>query len=259
MVNSPNRGLKTPRPSEAYKPTSPNYHSFAGPPVTQNTKGNRNIKVLAIPEGQPLNASERVRLCGIRCPDEVCFAAGSWDVGQEVIVNFSIRNEWLMPVTIKYTLPRSRSVSLPYPRPINISPGLTEEIPVTFRPTTYEPLLDEIVVHVKTPAVADVPPAFVICIRAEVNTLSVSHRVPNSTVDFGLVPAGETTTKIIQLFNTGSRVAQIAWKTSEPFSVDSDCCPATIPIGGAAKYSLRISPERGQTIEGLVVATARAG
>ncbi|EER09179.1 hypothetical protein Pmar_PMAR028922, partial [Perkinsus marinus ATCC 50983] len=69
-------------------------------------------------------------------------------------------------------------------------------------------------------------------IRAEVNTLSITHKVPNATVDFGIVPAGET---------------------------NPDASPEMIPVGGSAEYILRIFPETGQTIDGLVVATATAG
>lgn len=97
---------------------------------------------------QTMDRDERARRFGIECigpsGDGIFFKAGTWRPRREYIQKLIIGNVSVSIKKLKYKLPPSRYFSMAYPDPINLSPGLTQEVDVVFRPVEYKPYDDTI-------------------------------------------------------------------------------------------------------------------
>ena len=149
---------------------------------------------------------ERARKFGIDCVDILDWKAGSWEPGGEYVQKLILKNVSTTTLKLKYQIPETKFFSMEFPQLITLSPGTFIPVDVVFRPIHYEPYDDVVIIH--SPA-GD----FAVRVRALVSTLRVA--VPDA-LDFGFVPTGETTSKMIQVRNVGQVSAKFSWRHGPP-------------------------------------------
>lgn len=116
---------------------------------------------------------------GMDCVDKVEWRG--WSPGGEYHKTFTIKNVTTRMVKFKYRLPQSKYFSMGFPEPIQLLPGMSCPIRVTFRPVKMEPYSD--VVQINTAEAA-----FHIKIIA---LTPVAKMEMPAQLDFGLAPVGE--------------------------------------------------------------------
>lgn len=123
-----------------------------------------------------MDRDERVKRFGIDCigpggSDGILFKAGTWRPGGEYIQKLLIRNVSTSVKKLKYKLPSTRYFSMAYPEPIVLSPGLSQEVDVIFRPVEYEPYDDTMYIKLLDGIDGN---GFTIPVRATIDNLSLS-------------------------------------------------------------------------------------
>ena len=100
-----------------------------------------------------LDPKERVRRYGLEClgpaGDGITFVAGTWRPGGEYIQKLVFRNVSTSVKKFKYKLPRTRFFFMAYPEVITLSPGMSQEVDVIFRPVEHDPYDDSILVKMQ--------------------------------------------------------------------------------------------------------------
>ena len=66
------------------------------------------------------------------------FAGGEWVPGGEYAQKLTVKNVTTKMKKLKYKLPQTRYFSLAFPETIELSPGMSQEIDVIFRPIKEE-------------------------------------------------------------------------------------------------------------------------
>ena len=134
---------------------------------------------------------------------------------------------------IKYKLPSTRYFSMAYPEIIILSPGMSQEVDVIFRPVEYEPYDDTVYFKMLDGSSG----GFHVPVKAFIDKLMVS--VPYG-VDLGYCPTHQTTSMTFRLENSGEVDAPFRWETPIPFVLEP--MQGVIPIGNYVDIKVSIYP-----------------
>jgi len=154
--------------------------------------------------------------------DGIVFRGGEWEAGGEYVQKLTVKNVSTKIRKLKYRLPTTRYFTLAFPETIELSPGMSREIDVVFRPVLMETYDDTIYFKLEEQPVGadfeDVPlRGFHVPVRALLSTLQAT--VPEG-LDFGLCPAAETSERVFQIVNTGQVPAPFEWNVPAPFRIE---------------------------------------
>ena len=119
---------------------------------------------------------------------------------------------------LKYKLPATKYFSMEFPEPINLSPGMSQTVTITFRPIRIEQY-DDFIEFVSIPHGAGISGgnSFFVPVRAKLPVVSLN--VP-SALEFGYCAVKEKITKEFVLTNDGDLACSYNWKVSEPFALE---------------------------------------
>jgi len=185
------------------------------------TKGDDDMIDAALPGGlgdtrDILSQSERIKRFGIDClgpaGDGILFKAGTWKPGGEYVQKLIIRNVSTHVQKLKYKLPSTRFFSLAYPEIMVLSPGMSAELDVIFRPIENDPYADTIFIRVLGGS-----GGFHVSVKATIDKLIVT--APYG-LDLGFCPTHQTTTKAFQLNNQGEIDAPFRWEQPKGFKLE---------------------------------------
>jgi cilia- and flagella-associated protein 65 len=164
----------------------------------------------------------------------VSYLAGTWQPGGEYTQKLIIRNVSTNVKKLKYKLPSTEYFSMLYPEAITLSPGLSYEIAVVFKPIKYESYDDCILF-----TIYDVSGKhqFFIPVSAKINKLEL--QCPE-TLEFGYCSVSQVTEKSFDLVNVGEVDAPFGWSIAEPFQIKPQS--GTIPVGQSMRITMSILP-----------------
>lgn len=196
-----------------------------------------------------ISAEERVKRYGIECASHsnqrnglptsssqgVTFLAGTWQPGGVYTEKLIVRNVTTHVKKLKYRLPSTQYFSMAYPEPITLSPGLSYEILVTFKPVKYESYNDCIYFTVSDHTGKH---SFYIPVCAMINKLVVA--CPNG-LDLGYCPVNQVTTAKFELSNTGEVDAPYRWVVPSPFTISPE--QGIIRQGKSVTITVSLTPQ----------------
>lgn len=186
----------------------------------------------------PMDRDERIRRFGIECigpaGDGIFFRAGTWRPGGEYIQKLIIRNVSTSVKKLKYKLPSTRYFSMAYPDPIVLSPGLSQEVDVVFRPVEYEPYDDTIYIKMLDGISGN---GFHVPVRATIDKLSLA--APDG-LDLGYCTTHQTSYLTFLLKNDGEIDAPYAWQVPAPFIFTPSS--GVVPVGQAHEITISLMP-----------------
>lgn len=182
-----------------------------------------------------MSAFEREKRFGVECKgpagDGVMFRAGTWKTGGEYVQKLIVRNVGTTVKKLKYQLPSTRFFSLAYPEVIILSPGMSKEIDVIFRPVEVAPYDDTIFIKV----IGGPPPfGFHVSVKATIEKLVVSSPFG---IDLGFCPTYQTTSETFEMSNDGAVDAPFRWEQPEGFLLE----PSEGVIGIGRKCTIKVS------------------
>jgi hypothetical protein len=197
-----------------------------------------DIELHAMEDQKIMSAFEREKRFGVECKgpagDGVLFRAGTWKTGGEYVQKLVVRNVGTTVKKLKYQLPSSRFFSLAYPEVIILSPGMSKEIDVIFRPVEVAPYDDTIFMKViKGPP----PHGFHISVKATIEKLVVSSPFG---IDMGFCPTYQTTSDTFEISNDGAVDAPFRWEQPEGFLLEPS--EGIIPIGRSCTIKVSVVP-----------------
>ena len=76
--------------------------------------------------------ADRALAFGIDCPE--CIEWKHWQAGGEYTRTFVVKNVSKKSQRLKYKLPATKYFSMEFPETINLSPGMSQTVTITFRP-----------------------------------------------------------------------------------------------------------------------------
>lgn len=165
--------------------------------------------------------------------DGILFKAGTWKPGGEYIQKLIVRNVSTTVKKIKYKLPTTRFFSLAYPEVITLSPGVSTELDVIFRPVEANPYDDTIFIRV-----VNGTGGFHVSVRATIDKLIV--KAPYG-LDLGFCPTYQTTEEAFELTNSGEVDAPYRWEIPTGFAIEPS--EGVIPAGEKALISVSVVPQ----------------
>ncbi len=199
--------------------------------------------------GDIISQSERRKRFGIDClgpaGDGILFKAGTWKPGGEYVQKLIVRNISTHVQKLKYKLPSTRFFSLAYPEILVLSPGMSAELDVIFRPIENDPYEDTIFIRVLGGT-----GGFHVSVRATIDKLIVT--TPHG-LDLGYCPTCQTTSKAFKLSNPGEIDAPFSWAQPKGFKLE----PASgiIPAGTTLDILVSIIPTDASVIVAQAVCT----
>lgn len=192
-------------------------------------------------DGQ-LTRDERVQLCGIDCEDQLIWH--DWTPGVEAVMDLTLRNVALVTQKVKFVLPPTQEFDMPYPEPFKLAPGMKKSIPISFRPSRYEPHVDKVQIITKGAS-------FFITVKAVVKDIALT--LP-PFIDFGMCPTAEKSECTIDVYNTGDLKASLRWHAKAPFSVRAPT--NVIEVGQAIRCSVAFDPQDASVYDGHIACEA---
>lgn len=190
-----------------------------------------------------LSRDERVQLYGILCEDQVTWS--DWTPGVESVCDLVLQNVFLVTQEVKFKLPPTKEFDMPYPEPFKLAPGMRKSIPISFRPSKYEPHVDQVQIITKAGS-------FFVTVKATVKDIALF--VP-PFIDFGLCPTSEKSETQFEVYNTGTLKASVRWHAKPPFTVRSP--GDTIDVGQSMRCVVEFEPQTASVFDALVVCEAR--
>ena len=175
--------------------------------------------------------------------DGILFKAGTWKPGGEYIQKLIVRNVSTVVKKIKYKLPTTRFFSLAYPEVITLSPGVSTELDVIFRPVEANPYDDTIFIRV-----VNGTGGFHVSVRATIDKLIV--KAPYG-LDLGFCPTYQTTEETFELTNNGEVDAPFRWETPKGFTIQPS--EGIIPVGRKALITVSAMPQVAVVMVGQAV------
>ena len=200
-----------------------------------------------------LPQNERIKKYGVEClgpaGDGILFKAGTWIPGGEYVQKLVVRNVSTTVKKLKYKLPSTRYFSLSYPEVVILSPGMSQELDIIFRPVETSPYDDTIYINVLGGV-----GGFHVRVGATIDKLVVSSPFG---VDLGFCPTFQTTTKSFRLTNEGEVDAPFRWDQPKGFKL----MPASgiIPIGQYQDIVVKIVPQEATVLVAQAVCTVGEG
>lgn len=189
-----------------------------------------------------LSRDERVQLFGIDCDDQVMWH--DWTPGIESVQDLVLQNVALVTQKVKFKLPPTKEFDMPYPEPFKLAPGMKKSIPISFRPSKYEPHVDRVQIITKGGS-------FFVTVKALVKDVALS--VPHF-LDFSLCPTMERSEQHIDVYNTGTLRAAMKWHARPPFTVR---CPSdTVEVGQVVRCVVEFEPRTASVFDGLLACEA---
>jgi len=189
-----------------------------------------------------LSRDERVQLHGIDCDDQIVWR--EWTPGIESVQDLVLRNVALVTQKLRFALPPTKEFDMPYPEPFKLAPGMKKSIPISFRPSKYEPHVDQVEIMTKGGS-------FFVQVKAVVKDIAVT--VPHF-VDFGLCPTSEKSEVLIDVYNTGTLKAALRWHARPPFSVK--CAVDSIDVGMTVRCVVGFEPKTASVFDAKVMCEA---
>ena len=146
-----------------------------------------------------------------------CIEWKHWQAGGEYTRTFVVKNVSKKSQRLKYKLPATKYFSMEFPEPINLSPGMSQTVTITFRPIRIEQY-DDFIEFVSIPHGAGISGgnSFFVPVRAKLPVVSLN--VPSS-LEFGYCAVKEKIVKDFVLTNDGDLACSYNWKVSEPFQI----------------------------------------
>ena len=206
-----------------------------------------------------LGQSERIKRFGIEClgpaGDGILFRAGTWKPGGEYVQKLVVRNVSTSVKKLKYKLPTTRYFSLAYPEVVVLSPGMSAELDVIFRPVENDPYDDTIFVTVLGGA-----GGFHVSVKATIDKLIV--KTPFG-VDLGFCPTYQTTTKVFRLSNHGEIDAPFKWDQPKGFKLEPssgivlagtqlDICVSVVPTDASVVVAQAVCTVGGPNTHAII-------
>jgi len=131
---------------------------------------------------------------------ENCIIWSGWQPGEDCVKYIRLKNITLAAIRIEYCLPRTSFFYMEFPQPIDIYPGMTAKLRVSFRPIRLEPYRDVVTFSTKKGE------KFVLHLKANVPALVVE--LPTS-IDLGNCAVKETAQSSCTVRNTGGMKATL--------------------------------------------------
>jgi hypothetical protein len=185
-----------------------------------------------------MDPRERIKRFGIECVgpagDGITFLAGHWKPGGEHVQKLTVRNLSMTVKHLKYKLPSSRYFSLAYPEEIVLSPGMSQEIDVVFRPVHNDPYDDTIYFKVLDGSGSA---GFHVPVRAFISKLELT--VPFGT-DLGFCTTHQYSAASFALVNSGEVDAGFRWEEAPPFVISP--ITGVVPPGGKQEITVSLFP-----------------
>jgi hypothetical protein len=191
----------------------------------------------------------RIKKFGIGCygpsptGDGIFFKAGTWKPGGEYIQKLIVRNVSTTVKKLKYKLPTTRFFSLAYPEVIVLSPGMSTELDVIFRPVSMDPYDDTIFIRVLNGS-----GGFHVSVKATIDKLIVSTPFG---VDLGFCPTYQTTSSTFILSNDGEVDAPFRWKVPKGFELEPS--EGIVRVGEKVKTTVSVVPTEANVLVGQAV------
>lgn len=181
--------------------------------------------------------------------DGIFFKAGTWKPGGEYIQKLIVRNVSTTVKKLKYKLPSTRFFSLAYPEVIILSPGMSQELDVIFRPVSLDPYDDTVFIRVLNGS-----GGFHVSVRATIDKLIVTSPFG---VDLGFCPTYQTTSSTFVLSNDGEVDAPFRWETPKGFVLEP--LEGIIPIGRKVDVTVSVVPTEANVMVGQAVCRVGEG
>lgn len=183
-----------------------------------------------------------MQLYGIDCEDEIIWR--EWQPGVESVHDLKLRNVSLVTQKLKVKLPQTKEFDMPYPESFKLAPGMEKSIPISFRPSQYEPHVDHVEVITKGGS-------FRVTVKAVVKDIAITV---TPFIDFGLCPTCESSKVVMDVFNTGTLPANLRWHAKAPFSVR---CPApVIRVGQELRCTIEFHPKTAAVFDATLICEA---
>lgn len=192
--------------------------------------GTASAAFTSIGPPSPLTRAQRVRRFGVDCGEGLEWAAG-WEPGGEYVKQLVVKNVTTKAMKLRYKLPKSKYFSMAFPETVQLMPGLSHSMPVSFRPIKLEEY-DDCVQFWNEKG------SFVVPVRAWIP--KVSTCVPES-LDFGFCPVKETAVKTFAISNPGEVPVSFSWTCDGPFTLTPSV--GTLAPGAAASITARFMPK----------------
>jgi len=186
---------------------------------------------------------ERIRRFGIDCNDELAWENGSWSAGGEFRRVLVLKNVGQDTVKLKYTPPSTAFFSMDFPEVMTLSPGISFEVPVVFRPVRMESYHDFMEVILSKNKLKW---SFAIPVVAKMSKLSVS--LPE-IIDFGFSPVNLESQRIFEAVNTGQADLHFRWEVKAPFRIE----PEQGMITDKRKFSVIFYPTSASALVSLAL------
>jgi len=189
-----------------------------------------------------LSRDERVQLFGIDCADDVVWK--DWQPGIETVHELVLQNVALVTQKLKVKLPQTKEFDMPYPEAFRLAPGMSKSIPISFRPSQYQPHVDAVEICTKEGS-------FKVSVKAVVKDIALS--VPQF-VDFGLCPTCEKSEVRVEVMNVGTLPAAIRWHAKSPYFVK---CPSQVlEVGQAMQCTVEFVPPTASVFDAVLTCEA---
>lgn len=202
-----------------------------------------------------LDPSDRIHKFGVECKgpagDGIVFRAGTWRPGGEYIQKLIVRNVSTSVKKLKYRLPSTRYFSLAYPEVIVLSPGVSKEIDVIFRPVEFEPYDDTIYFKMQEGPGSE---GFHVPVRAMIDKLIVD--APEG-IDMGYCTTHQLTTITFKMINSGEIDAPFSWDPPFPFQFEPR--EGVIGVGHSIDIKVHLRPEEAITFVAQAICTVGQG
>nr|XP_025951513.1 cilia- and flagella-associated protein 65 [Dromaius novaehollandiae] len=135
-----------------------------------------------------------------------------WELGKEIIKHLILKNVHVKTQKLSYRCPSTRVFITVFPQPIVLSPGMSLNLPVIFRPTEKKEYEDSICFQ-KTEG------EFCVTLRA---TLPRHSLFFPAAVHLPICAVYNVTEAVFPLRNVGDLATVFAWKTPSPFHMIPD-------------------------------------
>ena len=218
------------------------------------TKGEEDMMNGSVPDadhdsGEVISQSERIKRFGVDClgpiGDGIFFKAGTWKPGGEYVQKLVVRNVSTSVKKLKYKLPSTRYFSLSYPEVITLSPGMSANLDVIFRPVENDPYDDTIYIRVLGGM-----GGFHVSVRATIDKLIVNAPFG---LDLGFCPTHQTTKKVFKLTNGGEIDAPFKWDQPKGFKLEPSS--GIIPAGEKMDILVSVVPTDASVLVAQAVCT----